>query len=279
MSNRQPQGNGKSEEDFLIVNRTDAGYRVYPASQPSRQHLVSGNVDDPACTCDASAEDGTCEHVRAVTEQISEDERIGHEERQAIQEESTTTPKKRRAAAKTSVPATMTLKRSVSPDGRIDSLSVEFCCPVEQVPSREISARATNMLRLQAEIANGFLKTNSQTKQNGKGNGNLAERSPQNGTLPAKMLHVGSTNGRYGPRLFIAFQAGDKGLKLFGTAKQLAQAVSEAGYQYGEQDIAEGIYLNLPCQVITKPSRDGRYTDIERVLPSNGSRPQQRGAS
>jgi hypothetical protein len=277
MNSKQQNGNGRSEDDFLIVNKTDAGYRVYPASQPSRQHLVSGSVDDPACTCDAFAEDGTCEHVRAVSEQISEDERTEHEERRAIQEESKTTPKKKRAVAKTSIPATMTLKRSVSPDGRIDSLSVEFSCLVEQVPSKEIAARATNMLRLQTEIAGGFLKTNS--KQDGRSNGNHIERSTQNGSLPAKMLHVGSINGRYGPRLFIAFQANGQGLKLFGTAKELAQAVSAAGYQYGERDIAEGIYLNLPCQVITKPSRDGRYTDIERVLPSNGSRPQQRGAS
>lgn len=276
MNTRQQQGNGKSEDDFLIVNRTDAGYKVYPASHPSRQHLVAGSVDNLTCTCDAFAEDRTCEHVRAVLEQVSEDERIEHEERRAIQEESKAPPRKKRAA-KGNAPATMTLKRSVSPDGRIDSLSVEFSCPVEQVPSSEISSQATNMLRLQAEIASGFLKTGG--KPNGQGNGNHAQRSTQNGSTPAKMLHVGSMNGRYGPRLFIAFQANGQALKLFGTAKQLAQAVSAAGYQYGEQDIAEGIYLNLPCQVVTKPSRDGRYTDIERVLPSNGSVPQQRGAS
>src|ERR1700730_11072955 len=209
MNSKQKNGNGRSEDDFLIVNRTDAGYRVYPASQPSRQHLVSGSANDPACTCDGFAEDGTCEHVRAVLEQVSEDDRTEHEERLAIQEEGKTTSKKKRAAAKTSVPATMTLKRSVSPDGRIDSLSVEFSCPVEQVASSEITSRATSMLRLQAEIASGFLKTNGKTNGKQNSNGNHADRNTQNGRLPAKMLHVGSTNGRFGPRLFIAFQAGN----------------------------------------------------------------------
>jgi hypothetical protein len=274
MEARQQQGNGKGE-DFMVVSRTIDGYRVYPAAQPSRLHLVSGNRNDLACTCDAFAEDRTCEHLRAVLERVGEDERIEHEEQQAIREESKGSSSKKRAA-KGNAPATMALKRSVSPDGRIDSLSVEFSCPVGQVPGSEIAARASDMLRLQAEITSRFLKTNG--KQNGKGNGNHAARSTQNGNMPAKMLHVGSTNGRFGPRLFIVFQANGQVLKLFGTAKQLAQAVSAAGYQCGEQDIAEGIYLNLPCQVITKPSRDGRYTDIERVLPGNRSAP-QRGAS
>lgn len=275
MDNRQQQGNGRSEDDFLIVNRTDAGYRVYPASQPSQQHLVAGSTNNPTCSCNSFAEDRTCEHVRAVLEQVSEDERTEHEERRAIQGNGQASPRKKRAA-KSNAPATMTLKRSVSPDGRIDSLSVEFCCPVEQITNSEIAFQANNMLALQTEIASGFLKNSR--RQNGKGNGNHPKADDQNGSMPAKLLHVGSFNGRYGPRLFIAVKAGSQELRLFGTAKQLAQAVSDAGYQFGEQDIAEGIYLNLPCGVVTKPSRDGRYTDIERVLPSNG-RQQHRGAS
>jgi hypothetical protein len=40
--------------------------------------------------------------------------------------------------------------------------------------------------------------------------------------------------------------------------------------------IEEGVALRVPCRVITKPSPDGRYVNIERVLPvavpqNNGS--------
>jgi hypothetical protein len=159
----------------------------------------------------------------------------------------------------------MTLKRSVSPDGRIDALSVEFSCPLEPAVSSEIKSKAAGMLKLQSEIAAGFLRANG--SQNGNDNGPAAKRSVTNGSIAAKMLYVGTFNGRFGQRLFIAFQAKGQALKLFGTARQLAGVVSAAGYEYRESDIAEGIYLNLPCQILTKPSRDGRYTDIERVLP------------
>jgi len=270
MNKKQQQGNGKSAEDFLIVNRTAAGYRVYPASQPTQQNVVSGNEGDLSCDCDAFAEDGGCEHVTAVVGQLSDDKRTEHEERRAIQEEGKTARKKRTVSPKSELPAMMTLKRSVSPDGRINSLSMEFSCSVEQVPVNEITSRAAKMLKLQSEIASGFLKSNG--KQNDNAGNGREQRTSSNGSVPATMLHIDSVNGRYGARLFIAFQANGQSLKLFGTAKELAQAISGAGYRYGERDIAQGINLDLPCEVVTKPSRDGRYTDIERVLPRNGAK-------
>jgi hypothetical protein len=33
-------------------------------------------------------------------------------------------------------------------------------------------------------------------------------------------------------------------------------------------DIEEGIQLNVPCRVITKPSADGKYLDIDQVFPA-----------
>ena len=268
MSTRQ-QGNGQSTEDFLIVNRTAAGYRVYPASHPRQQSVVSGSADDLHCDCDDFVKGGKCEHVSAVIGQLNTDERTEHEERKAIQEEGKPSRKKRATTAMPETPAMMTLKRSVSPDGRIDSLSMEFSCPIEQVSTSEITSRATKILKLQSDIANGFLGSNG--KQNGHSGNTREHRAFSKDGIPATMLDVGSVNGRYGPRLFIAFQASGQSLKLFGTAKQLAQAISDAGYRYGEQDIADGIKLNLPCAVLTKPSRDSRYTDIERVLPQNGA--------
>ena len=275
MNNERNKGNGKSE-DFLIVNKTNEGYRVYAASQPSEQHFVHADLSNPACTCDAFADDKNCEHVRAVSEQLTEAERIELEERQAIQA-ADPPQRKRRTSNRSSAPATMTLKRSVSPDGRIDSLSVEFYCSLEPALTGEIKSKAAGMLKLQSEIAAGFLNANG--SRNGNHNGQASKRSVGDGSIPAKMLYVGTFNGRFGPRLFIAFQAKGQALKLFGTARQLAEIVSGAGYEYRESDIAEGIYLNLPCQILTKPSRDGRYIDIERVLPGNATAVPARGSS
>ena len=51
----------------------------------------------------------------------------------------------------------MLLKRSVSPDGRIDSFSVEFSMPVSDIPDGEIKTKAQNVLQLQIEIVGAFL--------------------------------------------------------------------------------------------------------------------------
>jgi hypothetical protein len=275
----QFKGNGKSQSDFLIVQAIEGGYRIYAASEPTKQYFVDGNLDNPACSCDAFAEDTarglTCEHYQAVREQVQQEDATIQAERAAIQTEGQASQPKRRKRTAPSSPTMMTLKRSVSPDGRIDSLSVEFSCAVEQVTTSDIALRAGNMLKLQSEIARSFLGGSKQPN----GNGHSRETNSANVAIPAKMLHVGTSNGRYGPRLYIAFQANGYSLKLFGTAKQLAQTVCGAGFQFAEHDIAQGVYLNLPCKVITKPGRDPRYTDIERVLPANGSGAGQRGSS
>jgi hypothetical protein len=62
-----------------------------------------------------------------------------------------------------------------------------------------------------------------------------------------------------------------KTLKLFGRREELAAAVAAAGFNGVE--IQEGTDLNLPCRVITKPSPDGKYTNIDKVLPANGQQP------
>jgi hypothetical protein len=270
---RETHGNGKATDDFMIVSRTEDGYRVYSAMHPENRHLVGGNITDPACTCDAFAEDTSCEHVRAVQQRFGTAEQVEHEERLAIQAEGQPSPRKKRKAA-TNTPAVMTLKRSVSPDGRIDSLSVELSCQIEQESVGDLKIRAANMLKLQSEIAGSFLNANG--KRNGNTNGNKAGKSSEAGPIPAKMLSIGSTTGKWGPRFFISFQADGHALRLFGTTRQLADAIIAAGFNYSELDVADGVSLNLPCRVVTKPSADGRFLNIDRVLPGSVSPPQRR---
>jgi hypothetical protein len=54
---------------------------------------------------------------------------------------------------------------------------------------------------------------------------------------------------------------------LFGTRKQLADHLTAAGYPKLAAEIEEGLQLNLACRVVTKPTKDGRYVDVEKVLP------------
>ena len=58
--------------------------------------------------------------------------------------------------------AQMLIKRSVSPDGRIDSVSVEFSMPVADISNGEIKDKALKTLQLQKEIVGASLKLNGQ---------------------------------------------------------------------------------------------------------------------
>ena len=73
---------------------------------------------------------------------------------------------------------------------------------------------------------------------------------------------------RYGRRLFLVVQSNGSMLRLFGSAKQLADALAAAGFPDYAHHVTEGTALDLPCRIVTKPSPDGRYQNIERVLPA-----------
>jgi hypothetical protein len=81
------------------------------------------------------------------------------------------------------------------------------------------------------------------------------------------MVGIGGTDGRWGRRLFIGFQANGQNLRLYGNKAQLAEAIRNAGFPRMAERIEEGVALRVPCRVITKPSPDGRFVNIERVLP------------
>src|SRR5438874_1855368 len=139
---------------------------------------------------------------------------------------------------------------------------------VNEQSAGEITARAGKMLALQALIIERFLDGNSAANDERSGAEDGAD-----GSVPAKMLNIGGMDGKWGRRLFINVQANDQTLKLFGNGKQLAEAIIAAGFSNLAEKIAEGVQLNLPCRVVTKPSTDGRFLNIERILP----RPQGRG--
>lgn len=269
-----------TQNETLVISRTEDGFRVYSPSAPSKSYIVSGSPEDPTCTClgfEQGAHGHHCKHIQAVLNQLEKQTRAGTdpdpyeaEEGRAIQEEGR--PSQGTHAKPVNGTAQMLLKRSVSPDGRIDSLSVEFSCPVDGAPAGEIKARAIRTLKLQADIVESFLNgTRAQNTQPNQPDHN------GNGATPGRMLTIGGLNTKWGRRLFINVQVNGETLKLFGNRKQLADAIATAGFPNLAERIDEGVHLNVPCQVITKPSEDGRYVNIDRVLPAEKPGPQRRG--
>lgn len=272
----------RAERETFVISRTDEGFRVYSPANPTKSYMVSGSAEALTCTCPdfqyhASDPQWQCKHILAVlnqrnkgNKQPAETDPYEVEERLAIRKEGRRAGKTEAQAPKDGV-SQMLIKRSVSPDGRIDSLSVEFSSPVEKIPVKEIKSRALKTLKLQSEIVESFLGANSRENASPKG-----KEEDADGAAPAEMLNVGGMDGKWGRRLFINVKANGQTSKLFGTRKQLAASLAAAGFPKVAEQIAEGMQLNLPCRVVTKPSEDGRFLNIERVLPFEAPSRQRR---
>jgi hypothetical protein len=74
-------------------------------------------------------------------------------------------------------------------------------------------------------------------------------------------------NTRSGWRFYINVEVSGAAIKLFGNKRQLGDYVAAAGFPNIADRLEQGMMLNLPCRVITKPSPDGKYLNIEQVLP------------
>lgn len=266
----------RAQTETFVIARTAEGYRVCSPMNPALQYVVSGIPDAPHCTCaefqnNEGDPEWLCKHILAVLEQgpagaASPDPSVNA----ATPEQNSGGNGRVRRVRKngtsdTSGAAHMLLRRSVSPDGRIDSLSVEFACPVGNSPAQAIKASAEETLKLQAEIVSSFLQASGKPKAERCTNPPPVE-SDSNGAVPARMLKVEGMPTKWGRRLFISVAVHDQTLKFFGTQEQLASALTGAGYASYAGHVAEGLTLDLPCQVITKPS--GKYVNIDKVLPA-----------
>lgn len=253
----------------LVITAIDGGFRVHSPTGQSRPYMVSGTPESPACSCPdfqthPSDPEWRCKHILAALSRSGGDARspspsadsYEREERRAIQEE----------AGAPAPPANdashMLIKRSVSPDGRIDSMSIEFSCPVE-IPETEIEARAAKFIALQDQIADRFL--------NGDGSERREPPSPPapNGeSVAAELLDVGGMDTQWGRRLFLRVRVNGDVLLRFGSQSQLSDCISEAGFPELAGQLAEGLELNQPCRVTTKLSNDGRYVNVDQLLPA-----------
>lgn len=275
----------RAKTENFIIAKTDDGFRVCSPLTPANQYLVVGSNEGMTCTCPdfqhhANDPEWRCKHVLAVQNHLLKQSHHSAGDNAGDTKENRVSPpppqpaEAKKASARGNGGAQMLIKRSVSPDGRIDSLSVEFSCPVGKTTTEEIKQRAERTLKLQAEIVEGFRKANGKPPQPSKGTGNgqntsggHGSSSSGNGAVAAQLLSVGGMNGKWGRRLFINVLADNQVLKLFGSEKQLGEALTAAGYPSIANQVREGLALNLACEVVTKPTPDGKYVNVERVLP------------
>ena len=262
--------------EVLIATQTRDGFQVYSPSAPQAVFLVTGDTHRPHCSCPAfkalEHQPGyRCDHIKAVEAMLPDPPPP------SAPSEADYPPSWDGEGNPTPAPVTMTLKRSVSPDRRIDSLSVEFTMPVSGDAPDAAVDQAAGLLQIQEDIAGAFLQGTSgshapqgnDTPRHGNGNGNGHAHPDPDGANAAHIESVGGMNTKYGWRMFLAVQVSGQQVKLFGNRQQLAQALEDAGAGDLAGNLRSGTPINRDCRAITR--QDGRYLNIEKLLPRNGS--------
>ena len=153
----------------------------------------------------------------------------------------------------------MLLKRSVSPDGKIDALSIEFTCVVNGQTRPEVTVQALKIIGLQEDIARRFKERGGRLRE--------ARLEPSAAPIAAELLDVCGMDTAQGRILYLRVQTSRARLRAFGSREELADMVAAAGYPEFSERVQEGVHLNLPCRITTKLTRDGRYLTIEHIMP------------
>src|SRR5690242_18826286 len=127
----------------LIISLNDEGnFRVYSPANPTKSYTVSGTPEGPKCTCPDFEErkktdpEWKCGHMLAVLNLLNKSgEPAGSREREPQ-------PRKEENTAEGVHGLEMHIKRSVSRDDKINSLSITLSYPVESGSSVEVKEDA-----------------------------------------------------------------------------------------------------------------------------------------
>ncbi len=259
----------RAEREVFVITRGEDGYHVRSAHNPANAYLVTDTEGEWLCNCpdfESHSEDPgwQCKHVLAVKNKYGEPASYEAGEHAAIRSEGNA-PEETVIATP---PTQMAIKRSVSPDGRIDSVSIEFSLPVSGISGDMIKTQALRVLRLQAEIAWQFLNLNGKRPAASVPQNGTFQKSNGNGSTAAgRVLDLGVTNGPYGERYFLNVAVGRERARLFGSAKKIADALRALGENIPPEELGGGMRFNLPCRVTTERSADGRYLNVTHLLP------------
>ncbi len=267
---------GRTETQPLIISKETKGFRVYSPEFPKAAYIVKSGPKGPACTCpDFQTGNGDknmrCVHIVAVREQVGELEDIFPDEHSGQQNGD---PPRQSVSVQEGDGIQMHIKRSVSPDGRIDSLSVAFSCPVDKIPAGKLAIHASKIIQIQSEIVGNFLK--SKPKEDSQPQSNAPQ---EGGAVPATMLTIGGMPTKWGRRLFINIQVNGKVARLFGSEKQLGDHLRASKFPHLAPGISEGVRLHHPCRVVTELSPDKKYLNVVKVLPVHPGDNQRRNGS
>jgi hypothetical protein len=251
----------RARNETFVIAVTDTGYRIHSPASGGKVYLVGLDMATPCCTCPdfthhAEDPEWCCKHILAVQEWRRRQEGAAQTAAPANVE----APQAEGPMRGGIPPAPqLLLKRSVSPDGRIDSLSVELSVPISQIAEREVRERARRILKAQSSVVREFLAA---------GDDPTAQRVAEDDSVDAVLRAVGAMDTRFGRRLYVNVDVGRRSIKYFGTRQQLVEALTEAGLGSHTGNLSEGVILNLACRVITRQSEDGRYTNVVKFLPS-----------
>lgn len=163
------------------------------------------------------------------------------------------------------------IKRSISPDGRIDSISLEIDLSIDPEAPDEIRAQARDALELQTEIIREYLNRRDQPEAEPNPPSRPNSRLPQPSLPgePARLLEIGVIEGKWGPRYFINVGVANQVAKLWGTPKQLVRHLLSAGHVLSPEAISDGLRLGLPCRATTQRSADGRFLNAIALYPTD----------
>lgn len=267
-----------SDDALWVVKADDDGFQVYNPAEPDRVYRVSGNRAEPQCTCpefrwkmSGNANEG-CAHIGAVMGYLGEYElpqpKPNGRERMASGNGSHPAPAaggNGNGGELGASAAMLMLKRSVSPDGKINSLSVEFALPIGGLLPQEVRDCALRGLACQEDIVATFL---SDAPVPASGNGYNESSDTRDGAVPATLRDVGGMNTRWGWRNFINVETDGGVYKLFGNRKQLGEHLASVGQSRRGEQINKGTVLNIPCMAVLAASDDGRYTNVVELYPS-----------
>lgn len=172
-------------------------------------------------------------------------------------------------AALSGPPTRMRVKRSLSADGHLDSVSVAIDLSIDGLTAQQIKAKGLKALWLESELAQEYLAGSGPlatfSKVEAKAEAKTEVADEEKFAAPARLLDVGKTkNNTY----FINVKVGGKRARLFGTARQLVTQLAGIGQDLTPEAISDGLQLDYACRAVTELGGDGRYLNVVKLLPA-----------